>query len=694
MFEVIRCSVAITILAVGAAMLPPRVQADTVHMKNGKTLIGVIDDESSNATQIMIRTSMGTRPIPRSRIESIERQSDAGYTEVNADLALSEGDLDKALELYIKAISNDPSNERLKQKRDETTGKIRTRDEKLHGEKFRQVQALIDAGSLDEAVATAQLLRETVKEDSAKARTDQLISSAYVGLARQQKDRINYGGAEQYYRQAMEVDPENAVAVLELADITQELTAASLSLAIPLYQKGIALAKKHAGQIGVNELLSYRFKLGRLYMNDKKYLEAARLFLEVSREDKNYDHPAAITYAIEAFDKAQIVLLTEGIDEIINDLKSIVDLKPNEDSVYYLLGAIYYNKADWQATKGYLQSSLANASPATPALRKQDALFKLGICLVHLGELEPASNVFTQVLRAQPNNYDALCELGSIRMEQSRYEEAIELFEQAKAQSEEKYRAYLGAGYAYQKLARFQEARINFKEVVKLAPDNTEASMALGHSYFDEERWSDAISEIENVIRAIRSKGGLTLAAADRTKLAEGYTLMGDSNLNLNNNNRARENYEEALGYISNYAQAYDGIGKTWQNEKRHKDAQSYFLRAIRADPGDPRSYLSMALNLHKFTQNYPEALKYYYMYLKKGGSDPSVNRFIEEIGGTAPINGQAPDNIDLSDLTSATLLNDNLSSGSLDVDDAESPASLAFGLLGEGSLLSATPAQ
>ena len=114
--------------------------ADTIILKGGRKLIGIIDPISSDDEQVTIRTTVGTLRVPRSKIQTIEQQENISYTESSGDLAMAENDLDRALDLYQKALRNQPSNTVLQKKIQGVREKIRDRDQRVYGRQFSEIE--------------------------------------------------------------------------------------------------------------------------------------------------------------------------------------------------------------------------------------------------------------------------------------------------------------------------------------------------------------------------------------------------------------------------------------------------------------------------------------------------------------------------------------------------------------------------
>ena len=285
------------------AVPAPRVSADTVVLTNGRKVIGVIEDASSDEQQLTVRTAQTTMRIPRNKIQSVERQDQTSYSETNGDLAVADNDLDRGLLLYNNALEADPNNQGLQAKIKAVRERIQERDKKSYGQFFSKITDLIEAQQYGPAIEEARMLRDRVQEDSVRTRANELIAAAHVGQARAYRDKVDYPSAEKQYRLAMEADPNGPLAALELADMLQA-NPSRKSDAIPFYEKGIELARNNPGTLDEDLLMAYRYKIGKLLNDDGQFSEAAEIFLDVARTDRNFKYPQSVDMAVDASPEA------------------------------------------------------------------------------------------------------------------------------------------------------------------------------------------------------------------------------------------------------------------------------------------------------------------------------------------------------------------------------------------------------
>ena len=630
-----RCWAALLVCACGVVALP-QATADTIYLKDGRTLFGVIEPHGTDENKVMFTTSGSTVPIVRSKIERIESQGSLGYTETAGDLAAAEEDWDRALDLYRKALLTRPENNALKEKLRQIEERIEDRDRSQYGKDFRRIEGLLEQQRYQAAMEEALAVVERVRAASAKERFNQLAAQAHIGIARQYKDRVDYPRAEEHYREARSVYPEGAQATLELAKMLQ-LSPARKTSAIPLYREGIELAIANPDDIDPVQLMEYEYDLAQLLMQEKEYSRAAEIFLRVAEKDENMRFSNAIDMAVEAYENLKLDPNSMEMDQVIRNLESILAKRPNDQRAYLLLGRIYFEREDWEKSNQMLASGveLAAVSTIDPALDR--ALYYLGISQRRLGRIEEAARVFERLVSKGDADYQIYCELGEIRNQQALYDDAKSQFEDARELDADRYRAYLGLGNTLLKMGEFAEARENFREVVDRDDGNIEARLAIAMTYSDEENWDQASDQAKLAIEKIESRTDDTMTSELQRLIAEAWTIRGDANLSLKNSNQAREQFKEALHFVGDYAPALSGIGRTLQWDKQYTEATKYFEQAIAAEPDNPDHYLNLAINYHKYIEDLGLALTNYYKYLELGGKDPNVRTWIVDCGGTPP---------------------------------------------------------
>jgi len=116
---------------------------------------------------------------------------------------------------------------------------------------------------------------------------------------------------------------------------------------------------------------------------------------------------------------------------------------------------------------------------------------------------------------------------------QGKYDEAVELLGKAVAADKTKtnYRLHLARAYRY--AGKDDQAIANLEEIVKAAPDHVEAGQALGELYSAAKRWKDVVRVLEPLLKYRHDYPT--------------YHMLAEAQNNLDDREKARKSYEEAL---------------------------------------------------------------------------------------------------------------------------------------------------
>ena len=628
-------------------------RAATVYLNSNRTIQGTIDESASDDRQVVIITGGAAIKIPRSKVLRIEQ---GGPAADNAAPAAVSADAQKQERLNYDAY-------------------------------FQKIEALIAGNRFEEAVKEADGAIARINDERARLQARQLKAQAHIGLARVCQNNINYPEEEANYKQAMEADPENPMAPLELAKLLQS-SAARKAEAIGLYETGIACAARHSNLIKPEDLLNYQFTLADLYLGEKRYRESGDMFLHVMLADKAMQHSQADDMAITAYSRIMPADMDAALrDHIIANASTILKQKPRKQGAYLLLGHIYFNQKLWASARENLQQAVENSETNDSGVQLQETLFQLGVCQRKLRANSDAINTFERLLSLKSDHYDGLCELADILVEESNLPEARRLYESAMKNEPDKYRAHLGKGITLQRDGNYEEARKSFKAVLDRDKKNAQAQLAIARSYFEEKKFDETIAECEKVLALVRdryqdkkTKGAAakdnpstataTVAASpvdpnttstassnaegpkvvddtvlltrispeDRQIMAEVNTLIGKSNM-LNQppkTNLARDYFALSLKFEPRYAIAYEGLGTSFAADHLEAQAEENFQKAIAIDPKNPDFYRSFAVYWQD-RKVFDKALKLYQQYQELGGKDPSVETRIKECSNTKP---------------------------------------------------------
>lgn len=512
-----RLAVILLALVVGA----PLAGAATINLKDGRHFQGTIDEGASDDQTIVIRiaTSQDKNAtavirIARAKIDSINTQEVAG----GGGGATGQVE-EEALKKAESELAANPANDSLRKKVDDLREVIRKRERQAYAGLFEKIEKLIGDKKFEEAIAEADAMLARITKEGARKQCNQLKAQAHIGLARQFGEFVNIPDEEKNYNEAMKADPDNPVPPLEMAEILKTSPSRKADR-IANYEKGIVLAEKFPGSIDAKKVLDIEYKLGELYLDDKRFVQAGDMFLKVLMNDKDMLHAKTDDLALTAYGRIPVAGMDAAVRaHIIASVGALLKIKPINHQAHLLLGHIYFDQKNWTAARdNFLLAVKTTEGPASNIVL-QDALFALGLCLHKLHQDQDAVSAFDKLLVIKPDHYDGLCELADILIDNDNPADAGRFYDQALAVDADKSRAYLGKGDALENQGKFEDARKSFGEVLARNDKNASAQLAIARSYYREKRFDETILEAEKAKDLIRAhyKLGAENAATSAT---------------------------------------------------------------------------------------------------------------------------------------------------------------------------------
>lgn len=230
---------------------------------------------------------------------------------------------------------------------------------------------------------------------------------------------------------------------------------------------------------------------------------------------------------------------------------------------------------------------------------------------------------------AAEGKYRAWLALGD-DLEQSNPEEAAQAYQKAATFQPKEPEAYLAAGRLFEQSHQAAEAEKEYKQALSASPDNADAAIALANLYMRGRRFSDAEEYLRKLSLARpdsapeRIQLGRVLAAEDKyeeaiaaleagIKLAPGDEAarrdLADVYITAGKNDLAEACYRSLLLANPNDAGLHQLLGRALLREKKFKEAQPEFLRAIQLKPDVGEAYGDLAFVASE-NEEYPLVLK------------------------------------------------------------------------------------
>jgi tetratricopeptide (TPR) repeat protein len=285
--------------------------------------------------------------------------------------------------------------------------------------------------------------------------------------------------------------------------------------------------------------------------------------------------------------------------EAIAKLNSIIDIYPENEVLYNILGACYvgleqldkgvyfYNKAlevNPNYSKAYynLGSVLYDLSRIDEALECYRLSLKidptsaethnnLGIILVKIGEIEEASKCFKRALKINPNYFEARYSL-AIQQQIQGNEESLENFKKIIAIKPNFAEAYNRIGIILYQTGQDNESINAFRRAVELEPNFAEAYNNLGNVLKNQRNYDEALGYFDK-------------ALALNPMFAEAYNNRGNTFKELQQLDNAVQSYNRAVTLEPNYYEAYFNLGLAYEDLGDSKDAVKSYEKALNINP-------------------------------------------------------------------------------------------------------------
>ena len=419
------------------------------------------------------------------------------------------------------------------------------------------------------------------------------------GLSREMQEK--FAAAETSYRSVVELDPNNAIASLNLARLLSKLndpekksesvqlidalrknSALSVEVRIELglylldigdNKGGIAkleeVSRLNASSIRVNEVLALHYLDKKNYPKAMEYLRGLE-GLDALRPPTNYAYSSAL-YHTAGMDRS---LLEKADIQIQSGLKE----HPNEQQYLLLQSKIFFALGRFDAAK----VNLENILPLEPANKETNYFLgrtelELGDAATALGYLQiahreskrdPEYGYYTAFAREQTKD-----RRGAISL----YKDVIKRLKRDPESSfiEKMHLPYYRRGRLFRLEQKSLKAIPDLVRAVELKPEMTEAREELARAFFDSgKNYDKAIEQIESIKTDL---GALSM---------EALVVQGVSYLELNQFEKARVPLEAArdLGYaqaqeinpirnISQPAALYLMLARTYKGLKQNSKA-------------------------------------------------------------------------------------------------------------------------
>lgn len=158
-----------------------------------------------------------------------------------------------------------------------------------------------------------------------------------------------------------------------------------------------------------NDCLNY---IGCCYLELNNFKAAGEVFFKLSDNNPEWERPV--------FNLGRVFLRSGYIEEALTAFKEAERRNPNNEDVYFYLGAYYYKIKDYITAKDYYQKSISLN------YEQSEAHLNLGKCYYHLGMNNEAINEFELALKYDSNCLEAIYNKGIVLSAMNQYNRALD----------------------------------------------------------------------------------------------------------------------------------------------------------------------------------------------------------------------------------------------------------------------------
>jgi tetratricopeptide (TPR) repeat protein len=601
------------------------VAAENIVLKDGKTITGRIVEETDS--YVKISTTLAILTVTRDRIAKIERDKTISREEQEGDRALRENRLEDAFRLYTAAVQTKTNAEEVNKKLQEVTRRIEERDAKKYGEIFDKIDALIAEKKFDSAGEMLNALgKETALGPSVKKRIHNRTAQIFFAQAQESLNRIDYTKAEAELREAIREDSDFYQARLLYAKLLDKNPAREAE-ALEQYLAGLKTA---GNQIPPEEQCGYQLAIATIYYDRADYSQALT-HLKNIQEMNPARFAACKNLMVNVYTKLSEIEIAKDFEKGTGYLKEALKIDPTDENVRMTLAQHYMKRGLWKEAI----EQLAELTRRNPYLK--EVHYNMALCYERMNMYEEARKEYQAELKGNPQHYNALTALGEQLLQGGDYRGALQYFTQAVETSPERYRAYLGLGQVHAKLGHYIDAKENLQKVLDIEPKHREAIFLLGTILNEEKDYAKAEEFFDTVIASIRESRSEESGpnARDRQMLVEALLRRGEIEFSLDRPRTALGDFQEALKYEPQSAEAYYDMGRVHQKLAIYTEAERLYKQALELNPKDPRYHLSLGIIYQNNLKDLKKAVEHYRQYILLGGPDiVTVNKWIEECGG------------------------------------------------------------
>lgn len=202
--------------------------------------------------------------------------------------------------------------------------------------------------------------------------------------------------------------------------------------------------------------------------------------------------------------------------------------------------------------------------------------------LQQANKLEPAKEIYNQILQQDPNNVDVLHLMGILHHQLRAFDIAINYFQKVMALNPNIPQLYHNLGLAYKEQGQLDEAIIYYRKALALRPQYFEVFEKLGNTFFLRGEYQAAIDHYQNSLQINPKNADAWLNCSIAFQTLEMYE-------------EAEEAAQNAVRLAPNSAATLIQMGGILNIKKQITAAIDYYNKALKIAPNHIQAYSNLA---------------------------------------------------------------------------------------------------